>query len=381
MTQSDVQNVLSVMCAPALVCSDAGTVIAANKSADDWLGISRSDSIGQALGTIIETSGETLDEFLQRSQFLGHANCKVVVRHNANTAQNAPMSCHGQRLLGLVPAENLLLVFTNNEMNAVHGRRVLDENTGTEPYTHSHNGTAAAISPPSLTQRSDMNTLNEVAIGLIHEVNQPLAAISTYAYSCQRWLGTGVHHHPKLLPTVEKIIQQVQLTGQMINGLKGLVRGHAENREICDLKQLMRESLAALALDPRIEHCILKSQLDEAPCPVMVRPVQIKIVLLNLLRNALDASLICGPDDASMCVTVKPYEGGWAIATISDSGAGINAQTSEQLFQPFMTTKSEGLGLGLVISRCLATAHAGCIEFHPGLPSGTSFQLRLPLAR
>lgn len=381
MTQPNAQDVLSVLSAPALVCTAAGAIVAMNQSAADWLGTSGIAAVGRPLGESLCTPSESLDAFLHRSQWRGHAICKGHVYHPANRSQRAAMVCHAQQLQGLQESGCLLLVFSHAAPRGV------PELSASDSSTHEYSGTsvpcaeALSVWHAQGADANGMNALSEVALGLVHEVNQPLTAIATYAHSCRRWLSAGLTDNPKLLPTIDKIIEQVHVTGQMINSLKGLVRGHEDERQPYDLNQLVSESLELLSLDPRIERCLVESQLDSGPCPVLVSSVQIKIVLMNLLRNALEASLAVDVGESRLCVSVKAEEENWASATVSDSGEGIAQEMSEQLFQPFVTSKSNGLGLGLVISRCLANAHAGRIEYQPGVPRGASFQLRLPLAR
>ncbi len=379
MTQPNAQDILSVMCAPALVVTSAGVVVATNDNACKWLGTSNTASANQPLCELIGTLGESLKDFLQRSQQRGHADCHGYVYNAAHRSQRVSMRCHGQRLQGLQPSHDLLLVFTNESaVNDTHN----DDNSGgsicacSEQQTN--NFDAVAQCQAQNADAHAMNALSDVALGLVHEVNQPLTAIAAYAHSCRRWLSMGQNDHPKLLPTVDKIIEQVHITGQMINSLKGLVRGHDDERRVCDLNQLVRESLELLALDPRIDRCKIDSQLAVHPCLVVANSVQIKIVLLNLLRNALEASLAFDECESRLCISVNVVDDNWVSATVIDSGAGISAEANEQLFQPFMSSKSSGLGLGLVISRCLAAAHDGRIECQTRLPHGASFQLHLP---
>jgi|GEM_PF-2627748 len=381
MTQPNTQDILAVMSAPALVCTAAGVVESVNEYAADWLETTTTKAAGQLLGEFLRTPGESLTAFLQRSQRSGHACCKGHVYQVANRSRQIAMICHAQQLQGLQVSGHLLLVFSNVVRSGRDNEDVAD-------FLSHTNSVPPAISQCSATKchlnpsdANETNSLSDVALGLVHEVNQPLTAIAAYAHSCRRWLSAGPAVHPRLLPTVDKIIEQVHITGQMINSLKGLVRGHGDERQVCDLNELVRESLELLALDSRLESCAVESQLEAKPCPVLVSSAQIKIVLLNLLRNALEASLAFHATESRLCVSVSIEEDIWASATINDSGAGITAEAEAQLFQPFETSKPNGLGLGLIISRCLATAHAGQIDYLPGLSHGASFQLRLPLTQ
>ncbi len=380
MSQHNAQDVLAVLTAPALVCAPGGTVVAMNEAAADWLGTSITAAAELLLGELLDTPSESLVGFLQRSQRDGHALCNGYAYRHADRSRQTAMVCHAQRLRGLQQSPCLLLVFSHAAPHAAH-ECVLEGSAVEESSTPTIGDRATAGWRTHRAEVSGMSELSEVALGLVHEVNQPLTAIATYAHSCRRWLSGGLTDHPKLLPTVDKIIEQAHITGQMISSLKGLVRGHDDVRRLCDLNQLVGESLDVLALDPRIEGCVIESEAEAGACPVVVSPAQIKIVLLNLLRNAVEASLATDRGESRVRVSVSTQGKGWASATVSDSGKGITPEAGEQLFEPFVTSKSDGLGLGLLISRCLATAHAGHIEYRPNVPRGTSFQLLLPLAR
>ena len=332
-----------------------------NEYAANRLGTTAASAEGEPVTDLLCAPDEILPAFLQRMQRHGHACTKGYVYTVADHSRQAAMVCHAQRLQGVQTSGNLLLVLTDVESVTLSG----------EPAPHWQS---------NLSDLNGMDALSNVALGLVHEVNQPLTAVATYAHSCRRWLSAGSAAHPKLLPTIDKIIEQVHVTGQMINSLKGLVRGHDDERRVCDLNELMRESLELLALNPRIEGCSVETHLETEPCQVLVNAVQIKIVLLNLLRNGLEAGLAFNADDSCLRVTVRAEEEDWASATIHDSGPGITAEAGEQLFQPFETSKPNGLGLGLIISRCLAAANAGQINYLSGVPHGASFKLRLPLA-
>ena len=377
MTQSDTQDILAAMCAPALVCSAAGVVGSMNHCAANWLGTTPATAAGEPISKFLHAPDEMLSAFLSRTLKNGHACSKGHVYKADDRSRQMTMVCHAQRLLGFPASGNLLMVLADVESDCLSDKRVHDHSDQNERVTPEFCNGYASHRQANNPDEQGINALSNVALGLVHEVNQPLTAIATYAHSCRRWLSNEPALHPKLLPTVEKIIEQVHITGKMINSLKGLVRGHHDERRVWDLNELVRESFELLALDPRLDSCTVESHPDDKPCPVMVSSVQIKIVLLNLLRNALDASLADAFTDSHMRVSISTKEG-WASVAVNDSGAGIPVKAREQLFQPFETSKSNGLGLGLIISRCLATAHGGHIECQHGVPHGTAFLLHLP---
>ena len=380
MKQPEAQDILSVMCAPALVCTAAGVIRSINEFAADRLGIPTKEAAGVSVSKILDTSGEQFSAFLQRTQITGYAISEGVVYKAGDNSKQATVMCHAQRLRGKRMSNTMLIVMADIATSSVPDRYYADcSGIGNSLSSSSHKSAldrqcAASFDPDGA------KALSNVALGLVHEVNQPLTAIAAYAHSCRHWLSAVPEVHPRLLPTVDKIIEQVHITGQIVNSLKGLVRGQNDEREQCDMNVLVRESLDLLALDNRLERCDVKLHLTADPCLVSVNSVQIKIVLLNLMRNGLDASLASNTNAPRLSVTVKADEEHWVCAEINDSGEGISDEAGQQLFQPFETSKPNGLGLGLIISRCLASSHAGQIVHTPGVPDGASFRLRLPPA-
>jgi len=365
MTQLDTQTLLSVLSAPALVCTRGGTVIGLNPAASTWLDIDGVVATGQSLGDLLHAPLESLTGFVERCSHGGQGVCNGHVYRRGDRSLGVAMSCHAQQLRGTRPDESLLLVFATDT-------RVRDE-----PKVQARQKGAVELHDQDALSEV---ALSEVALSLVHEANQPLTAIATYAHSCRRWLDAGRSDHPKLIPTLDKIIERVHATGRMISSLKGLVHGRDDDCRPCDLNQLVGESLDVLALDPRVERCTIESRPGADACPVLVSPVQIQLVLMNLQRNALEASLAAEGSDAWVRVAVT-VDTEYAWATLSDSGAGVTHEASTQLFQPVMSGKSNGLGLGLAICRWLAIANAGRVDYHPGVPNGASFRLSLPIAR
>jgi two-component system sensor kinase FixL len=227
-----------------------------------------------------------------------------------------------------------------------------------------------------LTHVARIGTLGEMVSGIAHELNQPLTAIANYASAARRMLESG-RMQPAELPTVlEKISGQAERAGQVIRGLRALMRKGETTREAMDCNQLVLEVARLNEYEIRQHNFRLLLELADDLPPAMGDGVQIQQVLLNLIRNALDAMIEHARGDHIIISSMM--EGPWIVVRVFDSGAGIDEITAARLFEPFFTSKKEGIGLGLSICQSIMTAHGGQLGFESNALGGTTFSLRLP---
>ncbi|HEX4894729.1 MAG TPA: PAS domain S-box protein [Solimonas sp.] len=221
-----------------------------------------------------------------------------------------------------------------------------------------------------------IGTLGEMVSGIAHEVNQPLTAIATYASACRRLLDSGQSRPADLAATLEKIAHQAERAGQVIRGLRSLVRRKDEQREPLDLNALVKE--VARLTDFELRQSSFRLVLTLAPRlpTVMGDGIQIQQVLINLIRNGFDAMREHASGEV-IEVSSQALEGHVELR-VSDAGGGIDPKIVEHLFQPFVTTKATGIGLGLSICRSIVSAHNGTLTYHLNDAGGTTFVLCLP---
>ena len=228
-----------------------------------------------------------------------------------------------------------------------------------------------------LVRVSRLTALGEMASALAHELNQPLTAIANYLKGSRRLLvGKGLGED-RVTWAVDQAADQALRAGLIIRRLRDFVSRGETERRIERLPQLIEEA-SALALVGAREHGIeVRFDLDPAVDRVVVDRVPVQQVLLNLIRNAMDAMAEAPVKRLGIRVT---DEGELARISVSDTGSGISAETAEQLFQPFMTTKRSGMGVGLSISRTIIEAHGGRIWFETAPEGGMIFHFTLPRA-
>ncbi|SEP65733.1 two-component system, LuxR family, sensor kinase FixL [Solimonas aquatica] len=230
-----------------------------------------------------------------------------------------------------------------------------------------------------LTHATRVGQLGEMVSGIAHEVNQPLTAIANYASACRRLLQSGRATPEDLVAPMDKIAAQAERAGQVIRGLRNLARRQDGQRTQLDLNALVGEIMPLVEFESRQAGILLRTHLHQALPPVSADGVQIQQVVLNLIRNALEAMSEQRHGEVIDIETDIP-EPGYVEVRVSDRGPGISPQAASRLFEPFYTTKQQGMGLGLSICQSIAHAHGGLLSYYRNEFRGATFALRLPQA-
>jgi two-component system sensor kinase FixL len=229
-----------------------------------------------------------------------------------------------------------------------------------------------------LTHFSRLSTMGEMAAGLAHEINQPLSAIATYAQACQRFVRSPARDDADVLEALEQISVQALRAGEVIRRLRNFVKNREVKREPVDCNRLLDDLRTLAETDARLHNVRLRIEAANGLPTVYADPIQLQQVVLNLVRNAIDA--MSDMPDARREVVLSTWllpEGEIEII-VADRGSGLAPEAAEHLFNPFFTTKSGGTGLGLAISRSIVRAHGGRLWHTPNEGSGARFHFTLP---
>lgn len=218
-------------------------------------------------------------------------------------------------------------------------------------------------------------TMGEITAGLAHEINQPIGAIANYALGAARRLRDGTAAAADLRPIVEAIGAEALRAGDIIRRIRELLRKEAPGFETVDLNEVARAAVRVSEAEAQRLGVRLATELAPALPAVHGTAIQLEQVLLNLLLNAIEASAE-GPDAGAVVLRTAAAGGGVEL-TISDAGSGLPAPPAD-VFAPFFTTKTHGLGMGLAISRSIVEGHGGTIEGWTRVPRGATFRVRLP---
>lgn len=223
---------------------------------------------------------------------------------------------------------------------------------------------------------SRLAALGEMVSGIAHELNQPLAAIVSFADACQRLLGSGQRDPTLLQDALQQISEQGRRAGSIVNQLKDFVKKREATRSIIDINDIVRNVLDILRYE--IRNYDVKTNVDFASHLPMLRAdrIQIEQVLLNLVQNAIDAMAGRETRVVSLYTQLNAEK---VTVTVSDTGPGFGSDISEQMFDAFFTTKPKGTGLGLSISRSIIEAHGGALMARQQTEGGAVFEFTLPL--
>ena len=221
-------------------------------------------------------------------------------------------------------------------------------------------------------------TLGEMASGLAHEVNQPLAAIANYAAASLRTIERDPTSVDRIREDLANIGQQAHRAGDVVDRLRRLVRREPPHRSTVAINDLVREVLRLSGADASARGVTLRSELAEHLPNVQVDHVQIEQVIQNVVRNAIDATCDEKLTLPEVIVSTVAEPDGVVLVTVRDTGHGLPDGDTEHIFEPFVTTKPEGLGLGLSISRSIIEMHGGSIRAARNRGGGALFHIRLP---
>jgi PAS domain S-box-containing protein len=226
---------------------------------------------------------------------------------------------------------------------------------------------------------SRLSTVGEMASGLAHELNQPLSAIMSYANASLQSIRSGSSTGEQLTRSIEGVALQSKRAGEIIRRIRDFVRKREPECETVDLNHLIAEAVDFVGDDIRKNEIALELNLAPQIPAVKVDSIQIEQVLLNLVRNALEA--MADSDQRNLTVSTLFGNEGLVEVTVCDSGQGLDDESANQVFDPFFTTKEDGLGIGLSISRSIIEAHGGSLWAESNAQGGSTFKFTVPTGR
>lgn len=230
-----------------------------------------------------------------------------------------------------------------------------------------------------LVHVSRLTAMGEMASALAHELNQPLSAIANYMKGSERLLDVEPPDRDKIKGALASAAEQALRAGQIIRRLRDFVAKGESERRIESLSKLLEEAIALAMIGAKERGVRLRFDIDRGLDLVLADKVQVQQVVLNLMRNAIDA-MESWPH-SELTVASRPAADDMVEIAVTDTGPGIAPEVADQLFQPFVTTKSQGMGVGLSICRTIVEAHGGRIwvEANPG--GGAIFRFTLRAVR
>lgn len=224
-----------------------------------------------------------------------------------------------------------------------------------------------------------LTTIGEMAAGLAHEINQPLTAIATYAEASRRLIRSGKVESNELLEVLDKVRAQAHRAGAVIHRLRQFIKKRRSRDELVDLNRVVEEAIELARTEARFRDVPLETHLEASLPRVVVDVIQIEQVILNLVRNAVDATLATGTHEP-VHIRTRIASDGFLEVSIVDRGVGLSRAERDRLFEAFYSTKPSGLGMGLNLSRSIVESFGGQLWCDSTPGKGATFRFTLPMA-
>lgn len=341
----------------AIIAKDlSGIITAWNKAAERLFGYTEAEAIGQAITIIFPQ-----DQMEEEAAVLDRIRRGERIEHYETTRQSKD---------GRIIRVSTTVSPIKDSTGTITGvSRIIRDLTSRDEREQRIRELQAELAH---VQR--LNELGQVVSALIHEVNQPLAAISNYVNACTRLATAG--DQERMQHALRRVVEQTRRAQQIIARMRDFVRRDETRMQAENLPQLIDDTIVLLNASLPGRNAKVPTQLDPAVSLVEIDKVQVQQVLFNLLRNGIEA--MEGQQKGELTVTAGPVEPGMVEISVADTGPGLADEVRSKLFQPFITTKTNGMGVGLSVSRAIIETHGGklWVDDNPGGGAVFRFTIR-----
>jgi signal transduction histidine kinase len=222
--------------------------------------------------------------------------------------------------------------------------------------------------------------IGEMSASITHEIRQPLSAIVINSGVGLRWLAKEAPEAEETAAALKRIASDVSRANTVIESIRGMFKKDEDSRAVLDVNDVIREVLALIRIELDEHNVTLRVGLSEGMSRVQAHRIQLQQVILNLARNAIEAMTEANSHPRILKLGSAANDAGEFLVTIEDTGPGIDPAVLPRLFEPFVTTKSSGMGMGLSICRSIVETHGGHLAAAQAKPHGAIFEISLPLA-
>jgi two-component system, LuxR family, sensor kinase FixL len=358
--RAELNALLGAIVDAVVIIRDDGSIVECNASAERLFGYACGELIGRSVEVLMpEPYRSEHASYVERYRRTGEARI-IGIGREALAVKNG--------------GEQFPVLLSVGEAHFDHKRhyvgvlRDLSEQRAAEREQRSLEARLAHVGRFSL--------MGEMAAGIAHEINQPLSAITNYSQAAKRLLEAESPGNSDLALACNQISEQVQRAGEVIENLRKFIRKQDVSKAAVSVNDVIRDAMSLVEADTNAERITIEVRYAPGLPKVYGNAVQLQQVLLNLTRNAVDAMRDSMRRERRLLIETGGGERVWF--SVTDTGPGVSPRLAEGIFHPFVTTKRDGLGVGLAISRTIVQDHGGEIAYTGGLKGGAVFTVTLP---
>jgi two-component system sensor kinase FixL len=362
MVSTELRALLDAAVDAIVIMDEQGRIITFNDAAEKLFGYTAEEALGQAV--------ELLMPEPYRSEHPGY------VRRYLETGEARIIGVGREALGRRANGETFPIALSVGEARGPEGRRFVGiiRDLSSERAAELR----ARALETRLSQVGRFNLMGEMTAGIAHEINQPLSAIATYAQAAKRILEREQPGMRTLIDVCTKIDEQALRAGRVLENLRKFIRKQDIRAEPIDVNRVVADVMNLVEADAHAEGIGLTIRYADGLPAVMANAAQLQQVLLNLTRNAVDAMRDAIGKDRGIAIATERTEGGGVRLSVTDHGPGVSRQLGDNIFHPFVTTKREGLGVGLAISRTIVQSFGGSLSYRDNAQGGAIFVVELP---
>jgi signal transduction histidine kinase len=226
-----------------------------------------------------------------------------------------------------------------------------------------------------------VTTLGELSVTIAHEMNQPLAGVVTNGNACLRWLASERPNLEEARQAASNIVEDANRASKIVSRVRALLKRTAPKVESLNINDVIGEIIILTRAEMRRNRITLRTELAEGLPLVLGDRIQLQQVVLNLIVNAIEAQEDAGEAPREILIRSNKQNPNRVLVAVMDHGKGLTDEEADRMFEPFHTTKSDGLGIGLTVARSIVEAHGGSVWAVPNAPRGAIVQFTLPIER